>query len=123
MIVLYPKISKEDIRLQNLYFVSCRSWVLVTFLIGYEVYFSWHLLPLMVYLQSNSKKRLKGTIFNKILFFNDLYKYSFNDTISINNSILLKVQMDSLYLNPIKKGLSNLDLQLRIKYHWILLKI
>jgi thiol-disulfide isomerase/thioredoxin len=49
----------------------------------------------------------KNTIFSKDFVFNDLYKYSFNDTISINNSnytIKRQIQMDSLYLNPIKKG-------------------
>jgi thiol-disulfide isomerase/thioredoxin len=96
--VISQKISKEDIPyLSFIKFVD--AWV--GKVDGYEFYFS------DFYGRSQFYVKDKNTNFSEDFVFNDLYKYSFNDTISINNSnytIKRKLQMDSLYLNPIKKG-------------------
>ncbi|MDI5889377.1 MULTISPECIES: TlpA family protein disulfide reductase [Flavobacterium] len=96
--VISQKISKEDV--PYLSFVKyVDAWV--GEVDGYEFYFS------DFYGRSQFYVKDKNTNFSKDFVFNDLYKYSFNDTIRINNSnytIKRKLQMDSLYLNPIKKG-------------------
>lgn len=92
------KISKEDIPyLSFIKFVD--AWV--GKVDGYEFYFS------DFYAKSQFYVKDKNTNFSEDFVFNNQYKYSFNDTITINNSnytIKRQSKMDSLYLSPIKKG-------------------
>lgn len=92
------KISKEDIPyLSFIKFVD--AWV--GNVDGYEFYFS------DFYPKSQFYVKDKNTNFSEDFVFNNQYKYSFNDTITINNSnytIKRQSKMDSLYLSPIKKG-------------------
>ncbi|MBG6063168.1 thiol-disulfide isomerase/thioredoxin [Flavobacterium sp. CG_9.1] len=95
--VISQKISKEDIPyLSFIKFVD--AWV--GKVDGYEFYFS------DFYAKSQFYVKDKNTNFSKDFIFNNMYKHSFKDTITINNlnyTIKRRLKMDSLYLNPIKK--------------------
>lgn len=91
------KISKKDVPyLSFIKFVD--AWV--GKVDGYEFYFSDFSVKSQFYVKD------KNTNFSADFVFNNQYKYSFKDTITINNSnytIKRQLKMDSLYLNPIKK--------------------
>lgn len=92
------KIDKKDIPyLSFLKFVD--AWVGEAD--GYEFYFS------DFYAKSKFYVKDKNTNFSKDFVFNKQFKYSFNDTIAVNNSnytIKRQLKMDSLFLNSVKKG-------------------